>query len=141
MIRSPTLFLSCNSLSLSFAEGAQTRYQAVVFLHFSPSSKLPTLSLSLSLYWKLKKKKFFFSFVWTSFAFVDKSYSQPHLFSCGASSIKLKVSASKVLQETCNYIRSLHREVDDLSDRVSQLLASMDTDSDQAAIIRSLLMQ
>ncbi|XVE53258.1 hypothetical protein DITRI_Ditri02bG0189800 [Diplodiscus trichospermus] len=51
-----------------------------------------------------------------------------------------KVSASKVLQETCNYIRSLHREVDDLSDRLSQLLASTDTDSDQAAIIRSLLM-
>ncbi|XVF85961.1 hypothetical protein PTKIN_Ptkin17bG0159300 [Pterospermum kingtungense] len=51
-----------------------------------------------------------------------------------------KVSASKVLQETCNYIRNLHREVDDLSDRLSQLLASTDTDSDQAAIIRSLLM-
>ncbi|OWM89567.1 transcription factor PRE6-like [Punica granatum] len=51
-----------------------------------------------------------------------------------------KVSASKVLQETCNYIRSLHREVDDLSERLSELLASPDTDSDQAAIIRSLLM-
>ncbi|XWS69735.1 hypothetical protein CRYUN_Cryun04dG0204700 [Craigia yunnanensis] len=51
-----------------------------------------------------------------------------------------KVSASKVLQETCNYIRNLHREVDDLSDRLSELLASTDTDSDQAAIIRSLLM-
>ncbi|XVE91458.1 hypothetical protein REPUB_Repub01dG0011600 [Reevesia pubescens] len=51
-----------------------------------------------------------------------------------------KVSASKVLQETCNYIKSLHREVDDLSDRLSELLASTDTDSDQAAIIRSLLM-
>ncbi|KAJ4833471.1 Proteasome subunit alpha type-4 [Turnera subulata] len=52
-----------------------------------------------------------------------------------------KVSASKVLQETCNYIRSLHREVDDLSDRLSELLASTDSDSAQAAIIRSLLMQ
>ncbi|GMJ05676.1 Paclobutrazol Resistance 5 [Hibiscus trionum] len=52
-----------------------------------------------------------------------------------------KVSASKVLQETCNYIRNLHREVDGLSDRLSQLLASADTDSDQAAIIRSLLME
>ncbi|KAJ9187514.1 hypothetical protein P3X46_002960 [Hevea brasiliensis] len=51
-----------------------------------------------------------------------------------------KVSASKVLQETCNYIRNLHREVDDLSDRLSQLLASTDSDSAQAAIIRSLLM-
>ncbi|KDP41169.1 hypothetical protein JCGZ_15576 [Jatropha curcas] len=52
-----------------------------------------------------------------------------------------KVSASKVLQETCNYIRSLHREVDDLSDRLSQLLASTDSDSAQAAIIRSLFME
>ncbi|XP_041009905.1 transcription factor PRE6-like [Juglans microcarpa x Juglans regia] len=51
-----------------------------------------------------------------------------------------KVSASKVLQETCNYIRSLHREVDGLSDRLSDLLATTDTDSAQAAIIRSLLM-
>ncbi|KAL4384149.1 hypothetical protein GQ457_15G004970 [Hibiscus cannabinus] len=52
-----------------------------------------------------------------------------------------KVSASKVLQETCNYIRNLHRQVDGLSDRLSQLLASTDTDSDQAAVIRSLLME
>ncbi|XP_057949312.1 transcription factor PRE6 [Malania oleifera] len=52
-----------------------------------------------------------------------------------------KVSASKVLQETCNYIRNLHREVDDLSDRLSQLLASTDSNSAQAAIIRSLLNQ
>ncbi|EEF42163.1 transcription factor PRE6 [Ricinus communis] len=52
-----------------------------------------------------------------------------------------KVSASKVLQETCNYIKSLHREVDDLSDRLSELLASTDSDSAQAAIIRSLFME
>ncbi|XAR65174.1 hypothetical protein NMG60_11009196 [Bertholletia excelsa] len=51
-----------------------------------------------------------------------------------------KVSASRVLQETCNYIRSLHREVDDLSDRLSELLASTDGNSAEAAIIRSLLM-
>ncbi|XP_068643144.1 transcription factor ILI6-like [Aristolochia californica] len=49
-----------------------------------------------------------------------------------------KVSAAKVLQETCSYIRSLHREVDDLSERLSELLAT--SDSAQAAIIRSLLM-
>ncbi|KAM7471392.1 hypothetical protein LguiA_009575 [Lonicera macranthoides] len=50
-----------------------------------------------------------------------------------------KVSSARVLQETCNYIRSLHREVDDLSERLSELLATSDTN--QAAIIRSLLMQ
>ncbi|KAJ8753279.1 hypothetical protein K2173_019678 [Erythroxylum novogranatense] len=50
-----------------------------------------------------------------------------------------KVSAAKVLQETCNYIRNLHREVDDLSERLSELLAT--TDTAQAALIRSLLMQ
>ncbi|KAL4633736.1 hypothetical protein ACB098_04G110200 [Castanea mollissima] len=50
-----------------------------------------------------------------------------------------KVSAANVLQETCNYIRNLHREVDDLSERLSGLLAT--TDTAQAAIIRSLLMQ
>ncbi|KAK3223084.1 hypothetical protein Dsin_010109 [Dipteronia sinensis] len=51
-----------------------------------------------------------------------------------------KVSASRVLQETCDYIRSLHREVDDLSDRLAELLASTDDTSAEAAIIRSLLM-
>ncbi|CAA3022675.1 transcription factor PRE6-like [Olea europaea subsp. europaea] len=51
-----------------------------------------------------------------------------------------KASASKILQETCNYIRSLHREIDNLSDRLSELLDSTDSDSAQAAIIRSLLM-
>ncbi|MCD7471866.1 Proteasome subunit beta type-1 [Datura stramonium] len=50
-----------------------------------------------------------------------------------------KVSAARVLQDTCNYIRSLHREVDDLSDRLSELLETSDTT--QAALIRSLLMQ
>ncbi|KAF6168601.1 hypothetical protein GIB67_005213 [Kingdonia uniflora] len=51
-----------------------------------------------------------------------------------------KVSSAMVLQETCNYIRSLHREVEDLSERLSELLATTDTTSAQAAIIRSLLM-
>ncbi|KAL1216746.1 Transcription factor PRE3 [Cardamine amara subsp. amara] len=50
-----------------------------------------------------------------------------------------KVSAARVLQETCNYIRNLHREVDDLSERLSELLAN--TDTAQAALIRSLLTQ
>ncbi|XP_010550611.1 PREDICTED: transcription factor PRE4 [Tarenaya hassleriana] len=50
-----------------------------------------------------------------------------------------KVSASRVLQETCSYIRSLHKEVDDLSERLSQLLET--ADSAQAAFIRSLLTQ
>ncbi|CAL0298999.1 unnamed protein product [Lupinus luteus] len=52
-----------------------------------------------------------------------------------------KVSASKVLQETCTYIRNLHREVDDLSQRLSQLLNTIDSDSAEAAIIRSLINQ
>lgn len=53
----------------------------------------------------------------------------------------MQVSASKVLQETCNYIRNLHREVDDLSERLSQLLATIDADSQEASIIRSLINQ
>ncbi|KAI3729161.1 hypothetical protein L6452_17812 [Arctium lappa] len=51
-----------------------------------------------------------------------------------------KISASKVLQETCNYIRSLQREVDDLSEKLSELLESTDNNSAQAAIIKSLIM-
>ncbi|RWW16176.1 hypothetical protein GW17_00019951 [Ensete ventricosum] len=50
-----------------------------------------------------------------------------------------RVSAAKLLKETCNYIESLHREVDDLSDRLTELLATMDITSAQAEIVRSLL--
>ncbi|XP_011085763.1 transcription factor PRE1-like [Sesamum indicum] len=50
-----------------------------------------------------------------------------------------KASADKVLQETCNYIRNLHKEMDDLSARLSQLLSTVDTDSPEAAIIRTLI--
>ena len=52
----------------------------------------------------------------------------------------VQVSAAKVLQETCSHIRRLHREVDDLSERLSELLDSADLNSAQAAFIRSLLM-
>ncbi|KAK4793970.1 hypothetical protein SAY86_011964 [Trapa natans] len=50
-----------------------------------------------------------------------------------------KVPAARVLQETCNYIKSLQREVDDLSERLGELLAT--SDSDEAAVIRRLLSQ
>ncbi|KAJ8465630.1 hypothetical protein OPV22_028182 [Ensete ventricosum] len=50
-----------------------------------------------------------------------------------------RASSSKLLKETCSYIRSLHRELEDLSDRLSDLMATMDSNSPQAEIIRSLL--
>ncbi|CAM8968263.1 hypothetical protein QQ045_005676 [Rhodiola kirilowii] len=50
-----------------------------------------------------------------------------------------RVSAPKVLQETCNYIRNLRKEVDDLSLRLNELLSTIDADSPEAAVIRSLL--
>ncbi|KAG6529980.1 hypothetical protein ZIOFF_012197 [Zingiber officinale] len=53
--------------------------------------------------------------------------------------LMMQASAAKVLQETCDYIRSLHREVDDLSERLSDLLADAEVNSAQAAIIRSFL--
>ncbi|KAJ0889519.1 hypothetical protein HanRHA438_Chr09g0413741 [Helianthus annuus] len=49
-------------------------------------------------------------------------------------------SASKVLQETCKYVRSLHKEVDDLSERLSHLLSTIDDESPEASVIRSLIM-
>jgi hypothetical protein len=50
-----------------------------------------------------------------------------------------QASASKLLKETCQYIKSLQQEVDDLSDRLSDLMDGMDNNSAQAEIIRSLL--
>ncbi|XWS60574.1 hypothetical protein CRYUN_Cryun07bG0047700 [Craigia yunnanensis] len=52
-----------------------------------------------------------------------------------------RVSATKVLNETCSYIRRLQKEVDDLSERLSQHLASMDITSFDAEILRNLLHQ
>ncbi|KAH6754837.1 activation-tagged 1 [Perilla frutescens var. hirtella] len=49
-----------------------------------------------------------------------------------------KVSASKILKETCNYLKKLHKEVDDLSEGLSQLIASGSVDADT---IRALLQQ
>jgi hypothetical protein len=51
----------------------------------------------------------------------------------------MQASAAKLLKETCSYIKSLHREVDDLRDRLSYLITNMDVTSSQAEIIRSLL--
>ncbi|KAK4752917.1 hypothetical protein SAY87_021715 [Trapa incisa] len=48
-----------------------------------------------------------------------------------------KVPDARVLQDTCNYIKSMQREVDDLSERLGELLAA--SDSDEAAVIRRLL--
>ncbi|KAF9595271.1 hypothetical protein IFM89_038406 [Coptis chinensis] len=52
-----------------------------------------------------------------------------------------RTSTSKILKEACSYINSLHREVDGLSERLSEILASMDINSAEAEYIRSLLMQ
>lgn len=51
----------------------------------------------------------------------------------------MQASTTKLLKETCNYIKSLHREVDDLSDRLSDLMATMDHNSPAAEIIRNIL--
>ncbi|CDP12349.1 unnamed protein product [Coffea canephora] len=52
-----------------------------------------------------------------------------------------RVPASKVLQETCNHIRRLTRDADDLSERLSQLLASNDINSLDIESIKSILGQ
>ncbi|KAL6982256.1 hypothetical protein U1Q18_049984, partial [Sarracenia purpurea var. burkii] len=40
---------------------------------------------------------------------------------------RVPAATSNILKETCSYIRKLHREVDGLSERLSQLLAAMDS--------------
>ncbi|KAK9278277.1 hypothetical protein L1049_027842 [Liquidambar formosana] len=50
-----------------------------------------------------------------------------------------RVPASKILKETCSYIRKLHGEVEDLSERLSQILDSMDTSGVDVETLRSFL--
>ncbi|XP_009369317.1 transcription factor PRE6 [Pyrus x bretschneideri] len=49
------------------------------------------------------------------------------------------VSASSILEETCSYIKRLHREVEDLSKRLSQLLDSAGITDVDEELIRTLL--
>ncbi|KAK7851150.1 transcription factor pre4 [Quercus suber] len=51
------------------------------------------------------------------------------------------LSASMVLNETCTYIKRLQKEADELSERLSQLLDSVDTTSVDVELIRTLLQQ
>ncbi|XP_059444266.1 transcription factor PRE4-like [Corylus avellana] len=48
-------------------------------------------------------------------------------------------TASKVLNETCTYLKRLQKEVDDLSERLAQLLDSVDTTAVDIELIRRLL--
>ncbi|OAY47643.1 hypothetical protein MANES_06G094500v8 [Manihot esculenta] len=53
-----------------------------------------------------------------------------------------RASASRVLKETCRYIRKLRTEVDGLSERLSQLLDSMDISNiDIESLVISILQQ
>ncbi|PWA35036.1 Myc-type, basic helix-loop-helix (bHLH) domain-containing protein [Artemisia annua] len=54
---------------------------------------------------------------------------------------KTRVPASKILHETCNYIKSLRTKGDNLGERLSQLLDSMENDGVDVNIIRDLLQQ
>jgi hypothetical protein len=46
-----------------------------------------------------------------------------------------------VLNETCTYIKGLQKEVDDQSERLSQLLDSVDTTGIDVDLIRRLFQQ
>ncbi|XP_019198096.1 PREDICTED: transcription factor ILI4-like [Ipomoea nil] len=54
-----------------------------------------------------------------------------------------KVAASEIVEETCKYIKRLHREVDGLCERLSQKLSSIDdtTNLDLETLMRNLLQQ
>ncbi|XVF14246.1 hypothetical protein REPUB_Repub09cG0041700 [Reevesia pubescens] len=55
---------------------------------------------------------------------------------------KKKRNATKLLDETCSHIKRLNGEVEDLSNQISELMASPDTDSSiNANILRQLLRQ
>ncbi|KAL7098759.1 hypothetical protein ACP275_09G038200 [Erythranthe tilingii] len=61
--------------------------------------------------------------------------------SSSMSNLNTRVSAAKILKETSTYIKKLQREADDLSARLSKLLASGEITAIDADIISSLLKQ
>ncbi|XP_039011158.1 transcription factor PRE3-like [Hibiscus syriacus] len=55
---------------------------------------------------------------------------------------KKKRNAAKLLDETCNHVNMLNEEVDDLGNRISELLNSSEAESSiNAKILRQLLKQ
>ncbi|XP_022751917.1 transcription factor ILI4-like [Durio zibethinus] len=55
---------------------------------------------------------------------------------------KKKRNATKLLDETCSHIKRLNGEIDNLSNRISELMASPNTDSSiNANILKQLLQQ
>ncbi|XP_024977404.1 transcription factor ILI3-like [Cynara cardunculus var. scolymus] len=58
-----------------------------------------------------------------------------------SSANKTRVPASKIIQETCYYIKSLRREGDNLGERLSQILDSMENNGVDVNILRDLLQQ
>ncbi|PWA68771.1 transcription factor PRE6 [Artemisia annua] len=52
-----------------------------------------------------------------------------------------KMATSKIIQETCNYIKRLQKEVNIIGERLSQLLDSMENDDLDMDILRNLLQQ
>ncbi|MBA0689294.1 hypothetical protein Goari_007029 [Gossypium aridum] len=63
------------------------------------------------------------------------------LFSLYDDNVLASSSTTKILKETCSYIRRLQKEVDDLSERLSQCLDSMDITSSDAEFLTNLLQQ
>ncbi|CAH1428382.1 unnamed protein product [Lactuca virosa] len=66
---------------------------------------------------------------------------QALLPSSSSSCNNTRVSASKVLEETCNYIKSLRRKGDKLGERLSELLDSMENNGVDVDILRDFLQQ
>ncbi|XP_051133419.1 transcription factor PRE6-like isoform X2 [Andrographis paniculata] len=65
-----------------------------------------------------------------------------HSNSTSCNTRQKKVSASKIVKETCKYLKKLHKEVDDLSERVGELLSSgaMEAIEFDAEAIRAFLL-
>ncbi|KAI3717771.1 hypothetical protein L1987_69591 [Smallanthus sonchifolius] len=64
---------------------------------------------------------------------------QALLPSSSSSCKRTTVPSSKILEETCNYIKSLRRKGDNLGERLSQLLDSMENNGVDVSIIKDLL--
>ncbi|CAL9133731.1 unnamed protein product [Musa textilis] len=50
-----------------------------------------------------------------------------------------RMSAAEVLQDSCSYIRTLHQQVDGLSERLARLLAMSGMNDAEVAAVRGLL--
>ncbi|KAG6469405.1 hypothetical protein ZIOFF_074122 [Zingiber officinale] len=114
-------------------------YKALVRPDLPPSSSSRTLNSPFWSPFAIAKGQD----VWQKVQDLRGRDQRAHFQASDSSSGQLPSSSSRLkqttlLKETCNYIKSLHKEVSELSGQLSELMAATDFNGAQAEVLQSI---